>query len=251
MQDKKQGSYVPNFRMVLWVILFFYLPLAGWVIISAFLEHGWHQPNDTELGLGLICLALVAIERLLAWREKVAARKRRDELIPLVAEEMKKPDGMKQGFYLLESKILGWDRFFKVFVDQRGMHGAYLAAQVYDEMSAGLIIHAAQEAESAAAPLVNSLVAKRYEREAEYESILLGSPEFLAKDKKCFSYSKEEITKITYNPRRSFRTEGVTNQGTLSFYTLSGRRRFIITGAQDVVPILALLERFLTAVEYV
>lgn len=46
-------------------------------------------------------------------------------------------------------------------------------------------------------------------------------------------------------------TEAVTNQGTLMVYTRTDRHRFIITGEQNVVPIVVLLEKFLIEVEFV
>jgi hypothetical protein len=213
---------------------------------------GFHVPTDTETVMLSVLFVLIAIERTIDLRQRVVARRRGDELIPLIAGEKQRSAELKPGsFYLLVKKFFTWDRFYKVFVDQNGMHGAYLIGQIYDQASAATLANAIHQGAAGSVPHFSSVLSRRDQREQEYDPLLPGSPEFLVRDRKNFSIAKEEITRIIYNPRRSMMTEAVTNQGTLIVYTRSGRHRFIITGEQNVVAIVVLLEKFLPTVEFV
>lgn len=95
-------------------------------------------------------------------------------------------------FYALEPRWFRWDRYYKVYLSDRAMHVAYLAAQVYDNRSA--------ELSSAGLGSLRRMAQRQLvllkEREGEYDRMDLGTPAFIRTDERNFTLARAEIRQV-------------------------------------------------------
>lgn len=137
-------------------------------------------------------------------------------------------------FYVREPLWMRFDRFYKVYVDDIALHGAWLAGEIYDDASSECYLSAAQFL----APLVSlwfkRLIRERWEREEQYDQINPSSPDFLKRDIRNFEIVRRDVLRIEVNERRWSFWVNTRVTGILRITTrVSGTRKFILVGEQD------------------
>jgi hypothetical protein len=145
-------------------------------------------------------------------------------------------------FYGLQPRWCSWDRLYKLHLAPDGVAGAYLSGQVYDDASGGQLVAPAQALGPLMAMWVRRILRKRAEREDRYESLITGSPEFLAADERNFLLKYADVERVMLSAKRARWTAGLPNSGSIRFHLWTGQqRRFILIGAQDVARLEELL----------
>ncbi len=139
-------------------------------------------------------------------------------------------------FYGLQPRWTHWDRLFKLYMLADSIAAAYVSGQVYDEESGKTqLVRPGQIAGPLAALWVRRIVRKRAERESRYESLLPGSREFFAADRRNFSIKGADIERILLSSRRAFWTLGAANSGSIQFDFWSGKKmRLILVDEQNI-----------------
>jgi hypothetical protein len=139
-------------------------------------------------------------------------------------------------FYGLQPRWLSWDRLFKLHVVVDTVAGAYVGGQIYDDASGMTqLVGPAQAAGPLMALWVRRIVRRRSEREARYESLIPGSAEFLAVDRRNFALRGADIERVIISSKRSLWTVGAHNSGSIRFVLWSGTQwRFLLVNHQDV-----------------
>jgi hypothetical protein len=150
-------------------------------------------------------------------------------------------------FYGLQPKWTSWDRLYKLFVLPKGLAGAYVAGQVYDETSGRIqLVRPAGLLGPLMALWVKRIVQRRAEREERYNRILPGSPEFLAADPRNFVLPVDVVERATISCRRSLWVMGTNKGGSVELALYSGTRlRFLLVNDQDPVQAAGLLVELL------
>ena len=132
------------------------------------------------------------------------------------------------------------DRFYRIYVSDKLLAGAYVAGQFYDERSARLQL---QQAALFFGPFVRRCLIRRQEREAFYDSSDPFSPPFLEHDQRNFQIERMVVARTRLRRRRSLWTP--INAGVLELELLDGSiRRFILAGEQHADDVLELLRTF-------
>ncbi|OAI48065.1 hypothetical protein AYO44_01285 [Planctomycetaceae bacterium SCGC AG-212-F19] len=148
-------------------------------------------------------------------------------------------------FYALEAGWFIWPRFYKVFVTPSAICGAYLAGQVYDELSGNRqLAMLGHELGLAFTPLITWLIERRQEREQRYEGVNLSGPEFLKQDRKNFRLTAEEIQQVVLSAQRvTSWTPSSTGIMTMHSWNAS-RRRLLLVGEANLESVRTAVSRF-------
>jgi hypothetical protein len=142
-------------------------------------------------------------------------------------------------FYGLQPRWFTWDRLYKVYLLKECIVGAYLAGQVYDELSGEIqLVRPAFILAPLMSMWVRRIVRKRAAREEHYDSLAPDSEEFLAADSRNFRIQADEVERATVSRARALWTWGASNSGSIRIMLRSGeQRRFILVNDQDVARI--------------
>ncbi|HMP02274.1 MAG TPA: hypothetical protein PKD86_18730 [Gemmatales bacterium] len=154
-------------------------------------------------------------------------------------------------FYGIEPRWWTADRFYKVFVLPQAICAARVAGQFGDESSArAQLVLSGGLLGLLFAPLVRRFAAQRAEREAFYDTLTPGSPDFLQADDLNFVLERTDVRKVVVDANRTWWTGAAANSGRIDFVLLDGsRRRLILAGEQDTAAIARLLVDSLGSVE--
>ncbi|MBU0640534.1 MAG: hypothetical protein KKB50_16855 [Planctomycetes bacterium] len=143
-------------------------------------------------------------------------------------------------FYALQPKTWTWDRFYKIFVTERAVCGAWIAGQFYDresEESAGMMFTASLGPLGfLLGPLINRWVkratSQRHEHEGRYETIDPDGPDFLTADKRNFRLPRLDIASVAIKPGGTLtRMHAMRKGARLEITEVRGtKRRFILVG---------------------
>jgi hypothetical protein len=139
-------------------------------------------------------------------------------------------------FYGLEARWLSWDRFYKIHVLDDRIVGAYLAGQVYDEVSGRVqLIGPAGLLGPLMALWVRRIVRGRVEREAQCDGLDPKSLEFQERDRRNFVWPRDDIEQVVLSRRRALWTGGAPNSGSFQVaLRFGGKRQFVVVGDQNI-----------------
>jgi len=130
-------------------------------------------------------------------------------------------------FYALRTRWVKWDLFYKVYVTDRALHGAFLAAQVYDARSAG---------KQAAGPspfggMAQRQLDRRAKREAAYDRMVESGASLIGRDSRNFTILRTEVREVDLRVRFTLwiaARAGQLRLGTIDQLT----RRFVLPPGQ-------------------
>jgi hypothetical protein len=143
-------------------------------------------------------------------------------------------------FYGLRPRWWSWDRFYRIYVGDRTIAGAYVAGQFYDHVSAAVQL---QQLRGLAQPFVRKLMTRRRDREVRYDCIDPFGPSLLDQDPRNFQWQRSDVVRTRFRRNRSRWTP--FNVGSVEFDLRDGTsRRFILAGDQPPDRILDLIRRF-------
>lgn len=155
------------------------------------------------------------------------------------------PNAIIPIFYALQTRWLGPDRLFKVFVSPQRLAFAYVAGQIYDRRSASMQL---QQLNLLLFPLVRRWLKNREEREKRFSAENVFGSGFLRLDERNFCVERRDVSRVRINWRRSLLA--TVNAGTV---TITARdtpeRRFILVGDQVPDEVLAGVKVFWPWVE--
>jgi len=149
-------------------------------------------------------------------------------------------------FYAIEPSTLKWNRFYKVYVTDSGIAGAWIAGQFHVE-------HIARAQLQRFYPLLRGWVNKQLEqrraREARYDRLSPSSHEFLSQDQRNFRISRIEVRHLCLVRKYSLQIGG-RNAGILRV-CLADRttRTLIISGDRPAEDVSAMLRPVFGAFE--
>jgi hypothetical protein len=148
-------------------------------------------------------------------------------------------------FYGLQPRWLSWDRLYRVYVSDKGLRGAYIAGQCYDERSAMIQL---QQMHLLFRPLVRRWLQQRQERESLYDSVNAFGPSMLQLDWRNFHIARADVMRTRFRRNRSLWTP--FNVGTVELELLDGiTQRLILAGEQESDTVLSLMQRFDPGIE--
>ncbi len=154
-------------------------------------------------------------------------------------------------FYALQPKELTTDRFYKVFVTERAICGAWVAGQYYDRQSAqGQLVATTGLLGLLLSPLIKRWIRQRQEREQHYETIDPDGPDFLTADKRNFRLARLDIAGALIKPKPKMSMRPWAKGNRLEINMADGTKmQFILVGDQDAEHVRALLARIVPSVE--
>jgi len=155
-------------------------------------------------------------------------------------------------FYALQPKELVADRFYKIFVTERAICGAWLAGQFYDHQSTrAQLMYLGGVIAFLLSPLTNRSIRQRYERERRYETISPDGPDFLPADKRNFRLVPMDVARAVIKRRSRMWTRYWAAGDVLEISTVDGARmRFILVGDLGSERVRELIARIVPNVEF-
>jgi hypothetical protein len=154
-------------------------------------------------------------------------------------------------FYALQPKELTADRFYKIFVTERAICGAWVAGQYYDEQSAqGQLMATGGLLGLLLSPFIKRWIRQRHEREQRYEAIDPDGPDFLTADRRNFRLARLDIAGVVIKPKAKISMHHWAAGNRLEINMADGTKmRFILVGDQEAEQVRALLARIVPSVE--
>ena len=139
-------------------------------------------------------------------------------------------------FFALKPRLLGRDRFYKIYFTDQDLRGALIGRQVYDEDSAHRQMVTPAQIFAHLMKLWADRIIKRVRlREADYDSMVLSSDVFLSKDRLNFLIGRREISDVKFERKKRLWTGYSKIAGTLRLQLHDHcEREWIITDEQDI-----------------